>query len=97
MSYNHIAELTSWNPAKRYGLASKGDIAVGYDADIVLLNPNESFIVRAEESESQQGYTPFEGMELKGKVKSTFLRGSLIYHNDKVIGEASGQYLSRPY
>jgi allantoinase len=97
MSYNHMAELTAWNPAKRYGLASKGDIAVGYDADVVLLNPNESFIVRAEESESQQGYTPFEGMELKGKVKSTFLRGNLIYHNNKVIGEASGQYLARPY
>ena len=97
MSYNHMAELTAWNPAKRYGLASKGDIAVGYDADIALLNPNESFIVRAEESESQQGYTPFEGMELKGKVKSTFLRGSLIYHNDKVIGEPNGQYLFRPY
>ncbi len=97
MSYNHMAELTSWNPAKRYGLASKGDIAVGYDADIVLMNPDESFIVRAEESESQQGYTPFEGMELKGKVKSTFLRGNLIYHNDKVIGESNGQYLFRPY
>ena len=97
MSYNHMAELTAWNPAKRYGLASKGDIAVGYDADVVLLNPNESFIVRAEESESQQGYTPFEGMELKGKVKSTFLRGNLIYHNDKVIGESNGQYLFRPY
>ena len=97
MSYNHMAELTAWNPAKRYGLASKGDIAVGYDADVVLMNPNESFIVRAEESESQQGYTPFEGMELKGKVKSTFLRGNLIYHNDKVIGESNGQYLFRPY
>jgi allantoinase len=97
MSYNHMAELTSWNPAKRYGLASKGDIAVGFDADIVLINPEESFIVRAEESESQQGYTPFEGMELRGKVKSTFLRGHLIYHNDKVVGEANGQYLSRPY
>ncbi len=97
MSYNHMAELTAWNPAKRYGLSSKGDIAVGYDADVVLLNPNESFVVRAEESESQQGYTPFEGMELKGKVKSTFLRGNLIYHNDKVIGASNGQYLFRPY
>ena len=97
MSYNHMAELTSWNPAKRYGLTSKGDIAVGFDADIALLNPNESFVVHAEESESQQGYTPFEGMELTGRVKSTFLRGQLIYHKDKVIGEAEGQYLFRPY
>jgi allantoinase len=97
MSYNHMAELVSWNPAQRYGLDSKGDIALGYDADIVLLNPNESFIVKAEESESQQGYTPFEGMELKGKVKATFLRGNLIFENDKIVGKAKGKYLHRPY
>jgi allantoinase len=97
MSYNHMAELTAWNPAKRYGLNSKGDIGIGYDADIVLINPDESFIVRADESESQQGYTPFEGMELRGKVKSTFLRGQLIYDNDKIVGEPLGHYLKRPY
>ena len=97
MSLNHIAELTSWNPAQRYGLASKGDIAEGFDADIVLINPAEKFIVRAAESESQQGYTPFEGMELAGKVKATFLRGNLIFENDKIIGEAKGKYLKRPY
>ena len=34
MSYNHMAELLSWNPAQRFGLLSKGDIAPGYDADI---------------------------------------------------------------
>jgi allantoinase len=42
MSYNHMAELTSWNPAQRYGLKGKGDIAVGFDADLVLMNPEES-------------------------------------------------------
>jgi allantoinase len=97
MSYNHMAELVSWNPAQRYGLSSKGDIALGYDADVVLLNPNESYIVKAEESESQQGYTPFEGMELKAKVRATFLRGNLIFENDKIVGQAKGQYLKRPY
>jgi allantoinase len=75
----------------------KGDIAVGYDADLVLLNPNETFIVRATESESQQGYTPFEGMELTGRVKSTFLRGNLIYDQGQILGSPSGRYLKRPY
>src|SRR5262249_60572337 len=37
MSYNHMAELLSWNPARRFGLLGKGDIAPGYDADIVLV------------------------------------------------------------
>ena len=96
MSYPHMAELLSYNPAKRYGLRTKGDIAIGYDADLVLLDPRASFTVRASESESAQGYTPFEGMTLTGKVKATFLRGELIYENDQVIGSPKGQYLKRP-
>jgi allantoinase len=52
--------------------------------------------VRAKESESVQGYTPFEGVELSGRVKSTFLRGALIYDNGNVVGQANGQYLRRP-
>jgi allantoinase len=77
-------------------LLSKGDIAPGYDADIALVDPHESFLVHAAESESKQGYSPFEGLELTGCVKSTFLRGVLIFHGGKIIGPARGQYLRRP-
>ena len=96
MSYNHMAELLSWKPAQRFGLLSKGDIAPGYDADIALVDPQESFVVRSAESESEQGYTPFEGMELTGRVKTTFLRGALVYDGGKVMGPAQGRYLRRP-
>ena len=96
MSYNHMAELLSWNPARRFGLSQKGDIAVGMDADLVLLNPHETYTVRAAESESGQGYTPFEGLELSGRVKSTFLRGELVYDAGKITGPARGRYMHRP-
>jgi allantoinase len=96
MSYNHMAELLAWNPAQRYGLLNKGDIEIGFDADLALVDPHESFVVRAAESQSQQGYTPFEGQELTGRVKSTLLRGQLVYHDGKVVGPARGQYLRRP-
>ncbi|MFZ2078019.1 MAG: amidohydrolase family protein [Xanthobacteraceae bacterium] len=96
MSYNHMAELLSWNPAQRFGLLNKGDIAPGYDADLVLVDPDATFVVRAAQSESHQGYTPFEGIELSGRVKSTFLRGLLIYDDGKILGPARGQYLQRP-
>src|SRR5499427_4230880 len=96
MSYNHMAELLSWKPAQRFGLLGKGDIALGYDADIVLVDPHESFVVRAAESESVQGYTPFEGFELSGRVKTTFLRGAPVYDQGAVVGSARGQYLRRP-
>jgi allantoinase len=96
MSYNHMAELLAWNPARRFGLATKGDIAPGFDADLVLLDPHETFVVRADESESGQGYTPFEGQSLTGRVKTTLLRGQVIYEGGNVVGPARGRYLHRP-
>ena len=96
MSYNHMAELLAFNPAQRYGLLRKGDIAAGYDADLALVDEKEHFVVRAAESASQQGYTPFEGQALTGRVKQTYLRGKLIYDEGKVVGPATGRYVSRP-
>ncbi len=97
LSLNRMAALTSWNPAQRFGLQGKGDIAPGFDADIVLINPDESFVVNSGASPSTQGYSVFEGLEFSGPVKATFLRGQLIYNKGEVQGTASGQYLHRPY
>jgi allantoinase len=97
LSLNRMAELLSWNPAQRFGLKSKGDIAKGYDADIVLMNPDENFVVNTADSSSTQGYSVFEGFTFSGRVKTTFLRGNVIYENGNVVGEAKGSYLYRPY
>jgi allantoinase len=96
LSLNRMAELTSWNPARRFGLSSKGDLAPGYDADIVLVDPDRSFVVSAEDSQSAQGYTPFQGLELTATVTSTYLRGRLIYDDGDIIGAPGGKYLKRP-
>ncbi|MCC7199325.1 MAG: dihydroorotase family protein [Gammaproteobacteria bacterium] len=97
LSLNRMAELTSWNAARRFGLPSKGDLAEGYDADVVLFDPKAKFTIRAAESESTQGYTPFEGIELTGKVVDTYLRGHRILADGKVVGSPTGQYMHRPY
>jgi allantoinase len=96
LSYNRMAALTSFNPARRFGLNSKGDIAEGLDADIALVDPADSWTIRAKDSESTQGYTPFEGIELSARVKATFLRGELVCENDEVLGKPRGRYLHRP-
>jgi len=93
---HRITELTAWNPARRFGLGAKGDIAPGYDADLALLDADESFTVRAAESPSAQGYTPFEGLRLTGRVQTTFVRGRLVYDRGKVLGPAGGRYVKRP-
>jgi allantoinase len=96
LSLGRMAELVCRNPARRYGLASKGDLAVGYDADIVLFDPDRTFVARAEESPSEQGYTPFEGIELTGRVETTLLRGEVIYDDGAVVGPPRGKFLRRP-
>jgi len=97
LSYNRMAELTAWNPARRFGLPSKGDIAPGFDADLAIVDPHDSFTVRASESESTQGYSPFEGLELTGRVVTTYLRGAAVYDNGRIVGAPRGRYLQRPY
>ena len=96
MSFNHMARVTSWNPAKRYGLNRKGDIAVGFDADIALVDPSKTWTIAAKDSPSTQGYTPFEGLELSARVDATYLRGMKIFEDGVVVGEPRGQYLHRP-
>ena len=96
MGYNHMARVTSWNPAQRYGLNKKGDIAPGFDADIALVDPARTWTIRAAESPSTQGYTPFEGLELSAFVAATYLRGTKIQDNGQVLGKPTGQYLHRP-
>ena len=48
MGYNHMARVTSWNPAQRFGLNRKGDIAEGFDADIALVDPARTWTIRAD-------------------------------------------------
>jgi allantoinase len=96
MSYNHMARVTAWNPAQRFGLNRKGDLAVGFDADIALVDPARSWVIAAKESPSTQGYTPFEGLEMSARVDATFLRGMKVFENGQVVGRPRGEYLHRP-
>jgi allantoinase len=96
LSYRRIAELTSWNPARRYGLPAKGTIGEGYDADFCLVDPSATWTVHAEDSESTQEYTPFEGFELGARVTDTWVRGHQVLKGGVVTGEPVGRYLHRP-
>jgi allantoinase len=96
MSFNHMARVTAWNPAQRFGLNRKGDLAPGFDADIALVDPARTWTIAAKDSPSTQGYTPFEGLEMSARVDATFLRGMKVYEDGKVIGKPRGEYLHRP-
>jgi allantoinase len=96
LSFARIAELLSTNPARRFGLHTKGRIAIGYDADVCLVDPSANWVVRAADSESSQEYTPFEGFEMTAKVTDTFVRGHHVLENGNITGPPIGSFVRRP-
>lgn len=77
--------LTSWNPAKAFGLdrKSKGRLEVGFDADLIIVNPRELRPIKAEFLHSKAGWTPFEGME--GVFPEyTLSRGEVIWIEESI-------------
>ena len=97
LPWHRMAELTSWNPSRRFGLYGKGDIAPGYDADLVLLDPDASCVVDGTASPSTQGYSVFDGLTFTGVVTQTVLRGNVVYDRGTFPSPPRGQFLSRPY
>ncbi len=88
ISLSTMVSVLMENPAKIFGLyPQKGVLAVGSDADIIVLDPKKKWNIRADKLYSIAGWTPYEGMELTGKVETTIVRGKIIYQNGEIIGE----------
>mgnify|MGYP000894731154 CR=1 FL=1 len=82
-----MAKVLAENPANRFGLGHrKGKLAVGYDADFIIVDPTEVSILDEEKMHSNAGWSPYNGMEIHGKVKRTYIRGKEVY-NGQVVGE----------
>jgi len=80
-----------------YGLyPRKGCLAVGSDADIVLIDPRKRVTLRAETLNQHTDYCPFEGLEVTGYPVLTISRGEVIAENGKYVGApARGRFLHR--
>lgn len=76
-------DIISGNAARRFGLSRKGAIATGHDADLVLIDPKNERVVKGDLYRS--GWTPYEGMKLKGWPVKVFLRGTLAMESKEVF------------
>ncbi len=83
LSLSKLVEVLSTNAAKHYGIyPKKGAMNIGSDADFTIIDLDKRWKVDPKKLASMCGYTPLEGMELKGKVAKTVLRGHLIYEDN---------------
>jgi dihydroorotase-like cyclic amidohydrolase len=74
------------NPARILGLREKGALLPGRDADIVLVDPNATWVVDESKLHSKAGWSPFHGRRLKGRLRMTMLRGTVIARDGELVG-----------
>ncbi|KAL1677272.1 hypothetical protein EV122DRAFT_252652 [Schizophyllum commune] len=92
-----IVRWTSRKTAEHAGLAArKGQLREGYDADLVIFDPDASWTVTKEQMNFKNKLSPYEGLTLRGRVEQTWLRGGLAYDvasSDQFASQPRGQLL----
>lgn len=83
LSLAKLVDMYSTKPAEIFNLKGKGRLEVGYDADIIIVDMKKKYTLKNEEVVSRCGWTPFDGREVKGRVETTVVNGSVIYSADK--------------
>ncbi|MBK9034004.1 MAG: dihydroorotase [Myxococcales bacterium] len=86
-----LIDLTSAGPARVWGLAAKGRLAVGFDGDLTLVDLAARRTIRNADMASVCGWTPFDGREVTGWPMATIVRGHLVMRDGALVGEAVGR------
>jgi len=96
LSIERMVDVLSTTPARLFGLERKGAIEIGRDADIVLFDPNARRTIRAADLHHTSDYTPYEGLEIGGAVRSVFVRGRAVVRDGAFTGERGyGSFVER--
>jgi dihydropyrimidinase len=88
LSLVRLVQVLCENPARIFGLyPRKGTLVTGSDADLVVIDPNREFTIRAENQHSKVGYTLYEGRRVLGWPEMSFQRGRPVLWQGKVVME----------
>jgi dihydropyrimidinase len=91
-----VVDVMSATPARLFGMPEKGSLAIGTDADIVVVDPDAETVVRGEDEAGRADYSVYEGRKLGLGVEQTFVRGTLVAESGTVVGEPGhGQFVGR--
>ena len=85
ISVEKIVEKMCHNPAILFQIEKRGFLKKGYFADLVIVNPNNPWSVNRDNILYKCGWSPFDGTTFKSRITHTFINGSLVYNNFKII------------
>lgn len=97
ITLNKFVEISSTNAAKIFGMfPQKGTIAIGCDADIILLDPVEKHKLSAKTHHMNVDYSGYEGWDCTGKIKTVLLRGEVVIEDNKcLVQKGFGKFIKR--
>jgi dihydroorotase len=91
LSLERLVDLTSHGVNRVFGLADKGRLAVGFDADLTIVDLKARRTLRHDMMASRVGWTPFDGLEAKGWPMATIIRGRVVMRDDEIVAPHLGQ------
>ena len=91
LSLERFVDLTAHGPGRIFGIAGKGRIACGYDADFTVVDLKRTETITNAWSQSRSGWTPFDGMEVTGWPVGTIIRGNRVMWDGELAGPAQGE------
>ena len=93
LSMEQLVQKMCHAPAELYNIERRGYLRPGYQADLVLVNPDHEWTVTADCVLSKCGWSPMEGQKFHSRVEKTFVNGNLVYRDNKVDESHRGQEL----
>lgn len=91
LTLQRLVDLTSHGPQRVFGLAGKGRVAQGYDADLTLVDLAAERVIRDEGIASRCGWSPFAGRKVKGWPMATMVRGRVVMAEGEVVAPPAGE------
>ena len=94
MAVEKFVDLIATTPAQRFNLPTKGEIALGKDADIIFVDPNQSYTLNREDLYYKNKFSAYEGFDIGCRVTKTILRGNVVFELESgIVGEPKGKLL----
>jgi dihydropyrimidinase len=96
LSLERLVDVLATTPARLFGMPTKGAVEVDRDADLVLFDPNASRTLRQADLHHTSDFTPYEGVAVRGAVRTVLLRGQPVIRDGQFVGRrGAGRFLER--